>query len=85
MLTRLLVSLTAALCLTGSLTAADTSVTKSLNDNIRKQAREESTGWQGLFDAYLDMTDPPMEIGDLHLEFGVAHHHHPPALPIASA
>ena len=64
MLIRLLVSLLAGLCLTGSLTAADTSVTKSLNDNIRKQAREESTGWQVLFDAYLDMTDPPIEIGD---------------------
>ena len=64
MLTRFLISLTAGLCLTGSLTAADTSLTERLNDNIRKQAREESTGWAGLFEAYLDMTDPPMEIGD---------------------
>ncbi|MDA0296977.1 MAG: hypothetical protein O3A31_13525, partial [Planctomycetota bacterium] len=63
-MTRFLISLTAGLCLTGSLTAADTSLTERLNDNIRKQAREESTGWAGLFEAYLDMTDPPMEIGD---------------------
>ncbi|MHC4246717.1 MAG: hypothetical protein ACYSUU_07945, partial [Planctomycetota bacterium] len=51
------------LCLAEPLAAADTGVTKQLNDNIRKQARAESTAWRGLFDAYLDMTDPPMAIG----------------------
>jgi hypothetical protein len=63
---RLLITIaagTAGLCFAAPLAAADSGVTKQLNDNIRKQARAESTAWQGLFDAYLDMTDPPMAIG----------------------
>ena len=53
----------AGLGLATPLSAADSEVTKQLNDNIQKQARAESTAWRGLFDAYLDMTDPPMAIG----------------------
>ena len=60
---RLLTIIASGLCLTAPIAAADSAVTRQLNDNIRKQARAESTAWQGLFDAYLDMTDPPMAIG----------------------
>ena len=45
---RLLITIAAGiagLCFAAPLAAADSGVTKQLNDNIRKQARAESTAW----------------------------------------